>query len=167
MSTSDPKGGQGAGASATAGGLTGMQVVLTVSLAVLVCGCVVTLTLVLAFHYATSKDTTSVLGVVIPIFSAIIGLVAGGSAGLATGSAGKKATQAALNTASAALKTKDDATRELAPRVRVLVEGTRENTGMLDSLRFVRAGTATAQSNATGAQHLDEILVNLGRLEAS
>lgn len=53
----------------------------------------IALTLTLAFHYPTSSDTTSVLGVVVPIFTAVIGVIVGGGAGLATGSAGKKAVQ--------------------------------------------------------------------------
>jgi len=65
----------------------------------------IALTLALAFHYPTASDTTSVLGVVAPIFTAVIGVIVGGGAGLATGSAGKKAVQDDLDDSTAKVQT--------------------------------------------------------------
>lgn len=70
--------------------LTTTQVIV---IFVLVLGAIVALTITLAFHYPAGSDATSVLGVVLPALTAIIGVVAGGGAGVAVGAAGKTAVQ--------------------------------------------------------------------------
>ncbi len=83
-------------------GLTGLTKDQLLLIAYVVTLCVVgvmVLTLFLVFHYAKASEATSVLAVVIPIFSAVIGVLVGGGAGAAAGSAGKKAVQNDLTTA--------------------------------------------------------------------
>ncbi len=52
-------------------------------------------TLILAFHY-TAADATSVLVVVMLIFSAVVDVVLGGDGGVVAGAAGKKSVQDTL-----------------------------------------------------------------------
>jgi hypothetical protein len=78
--------------------LTDKQTKLIVYVMTLVILVIAGLTLILAFHYPSGSDTTSVLGVVVPIFTAGIGVLVGGGAGVAAGAAGKQSTQAKLTT---------------------------------------------------------------------
>lgn len=74
-----------------------------IALFLAVLGVIVTLTLVLAFHYPKASDATSVLGVAIPALTAIVGAAVGGGAGNAIGAAGKKSVQQDLTQANRTL----------------------------------------------------------------
>ena len=86
---------------ATGTTITSRQAASLVWFAVFAIAAVVALTLILAFHYETASDATSVLGEVVPIFTAVIGVLVGGGAGVATGSAGKQTVQSKLTASTA------------------------------------------------------------------
>jgi hypothetical protein len=54
-------------------------------------GGIIAVALPIVFHYPMASGATSVLGVVLPIFTAVMGAALGTGVGNATGSAGKKA----------------------------------------------------------------------------
>jgi hypothetical protein len=64
---------------------------------------IVLVTLVLAFHYPTASDTTSVLGVALPVLTETVGAALGGGVGNAVGSAGKRSVQQDLTQANRAI----------------------------------------------------------------
>jgi hypothetical protein len=68
-------------------------------LVVIVLACLLVATLVIVFHYSKASTTTSVLGVVIPVFTALIGAALGTGAGAVAGAAGKKSSDQQLATA--------------------------------------------------------------------
>ena len=57
------------------------------------------LTLILAFHFQSATDTTAILGAIIPIFTAVVGILVGTKAGQAAGTAAKKSSDNYLLTA--------------------------------------------------------------------
>lgn len=74
-------------------------------LVVIVLACLLAATLVIVFHYPKAGTTTSVLGVVIPVFTALIGAALGTGAGAVAGAAGKKTSDQQLATANQKLST--------------------------------------------------------------
>lgn len=90
------------------------QLLLAAYLATLVVAAVVGLTLTLAFHYTAASDASSVLGVVIPVFTAAIGLAVGGGAGVAAGTSAKLAAQRETKAANAKLAAAKKTTTELS-----------------------------------------------------
>ncbi len=62
-----------------------------VLLVAIVMGGIIAVALPIVFHYPMASGATSVLGVVLPIFTAVMGAALGAGVGNATGSAGKKA----------------------------------------------------------------------------
>jgi hypothetical protein len=92
--------GQGAGGTTTNAGKALPDVSWRVLLlVVIVLACLLVATLVIVFHYSKAATTTSVLGVVIPVFTALIGAALGTGAGAVAGAAGKKSSDQQLATA--------------------------------------------------------------------
>ncbi len=79
---------------------------------------VVGLTFLTVFHYPTATVAASVLGFVIPVFTAVIGIAVGGGAGAAAGSAGKKAAQSEAMAANKKLAIAKQITSELSENYR-------------------------------------------------
>jgi hypothetical protein len=125
---------------------------------------VVILTLVLVFHYAKASDATSVLAVVIPIFTAVIGVLVGGGAGAAAGSAGKKAVQDDL----AATKNKMEIARNNVNQLQGLYQTLATN--LQTNLSTVSRSSALLLEPREGSQavvqfsHIDDINNKIGEI---
>jgi hypothetical protein len=118
--------------------LTPSQSKLLILFSAFTIGTVVILTLVLTFHYPTASDTTSVLGVIVPIFTAVIGVIVGGGAGLATGSAGKGAVQHDLDTSNSKIESAQRELNSLDTKIAGAFDTIRQNlTSRQGSLKLV------------------------------
>lgn len=128
---------------------------------------IVVLTLVLAFHYPKSSDTTSVLGVAIPALTAIIGVVIGGGAGNAVGSAGKSAIQTDLTRANAVLNSAGSEVQVLSNQVNHVFGQLKQNLASpAGESRLVLGSTTTVGPDAPGIniKDLDVVLAGLERV---
>jgi hypothetical protein len=126
-------------------------------------GVIVVLTLVLAFHYPKSSDTTSVLGVAIPALTAIIGVVLGGGAGNVVGSAGKSAIQTDLTRANAVLSSAGAEVQTLSNQVSQLFGGLKQNLASpAGESRLLLGSTTTTSADAPGINIMDLDAVSAG-----
>lgn len=90
------------------------RMVLVISIAM---GGIISVALPIAFHYPKASDATSVLGVILPIFTALLGAALGTGVGNATGSAGKKAVEGQLSRTKGALRSVKAELPQLAAHV--------------------------------------------------
>ena len=145
--------------------LEGKQTLLVAYVASLAIVGAFLLTLILAFHYATAADTTSVLGVVIPIFSAVIGAVLGGGAGVVAGAAGKKSAQASLAATQSKVESAKAQMKELEDMVKKTFEQMQQN---LSSAPGVPAFTLAPQLDSVHIAEfadLDNINSKMGHIK--
>jgi hypothetical protein len=125
----------------------------------------VLVTLILSFHYRRSSDATSVLSVIAPIFTALIGVVLGGGAGIAAGSAGKRAVRGELNVANGRLdraKTKMRSVEALYQPLAAKLQTNLDSRSGSEELSYV-AGDRT--HSVVKLKELDEINSQLSELK--
>jgi len=165
MATSDTS---SAGTSAngeTSSGLSPRQLLLAVYCVTVAVAAVVGLTLVTVFHYSTSTDAASVLGVVIPVFTAVIGVAVGGGAGAAAGSAGKKAAQKETASARTKLAAAKLLTAEVSKNYEQHAELLTTSLPSGPASRFLTTTVNGEAHNVADSTKMTEISRQLGYLE--
>lgn len=169
MADSDPHpaktGSPSAGDEASSSAMSSRQIWLiayVVSIAVIG---VVLLTLILAFHYTTAADASSVLGVVIPIFSAVIGVVVGGGAGVAAGSAGRKSLQDNLTATKGKVDSAKTQMVELEAMVKKLLEQMQQHLSSPPGVGALTVDLTEDSPHVVEFTQVDNITSKLGHIK--
>jgi hypothetical protein len=126
------------------------------------------LTVVLAFHYPKSSSTTAVLEVVVPIFTAAIGVVVGSSAGHLAGSAGKGIVQTQLNSTKSKLDVIRAEMLHVGPNTTSLFEDMKAQfpSRALDPHLTIRTdGDARVEDRVASMPAMDDITLRIGRIQ--
>jgi hypothetical protein len=126
---------------------------------------VVLLTLILAFHYTKAADATSVLGVVIPKFSAVIGVVVGGGAGVAAGSAGKKSVQDNLTATQNKVESAKTQMNQLEDMVKKVFEQMQQNLSSSPGVGALTLGPNLDSTHVADFGDLDSINSKMGHVK--
>ncbi len=133
------------------------QVLLAAYVVTLAVVVIAVLAIVLAFHYAKSSQTTSVLGVVVPLFTAVIGVAVGGGAGALAGSAGKRGVQRQLSSATTRLTSIQEEMGVLRPSIATIFGSLA--SGLESPAGTTRLASRVTRQRADGTSHDEERVI--------
>jgi hypothetical protein len=131
-------------------------------------GGIVSVALPIVFHYPKASDATSVLGEVLPIFTALLGAALGTGVGNATGAAGKKAVEGQLSQTKQALRSVNSELPELTTHVGNVFSQLRNGLqSPAGQARFFAVGVAGGEPTAeVDIESMDRVTASLARIQA-
>lgn len=139
------------------------QVLLAAYVVTLAVVVIALLAIILAFHYAKASQTTSVLGVVVPLFTAVIGVAVGGGAGALAGSAGKRGVQRQLSSATTRLTSIETEMGVLRPGIATIFANLA--SGLESPAGTTQLASRVARQGTDGTSHDEErVITEYGQL---
>jgi hypothetical protein len=142
----------------------------TVVLITIVMGSIIAIALPIAFHYAKASDATSVLGVILPVFTAILGAALGTGVGSAAGASGKKAVENQLTQTHQALQSVSRELPDLSAKVATVFSqvktGLQSPAGEAQFLMAPVAGATTTPAPIDIAS-MDDANASIARIQAT